>query len=186
MAISSTVKMHGMRELSEALLKLPKLYRQRIVFYALNKCAGVVKAQVIQNLVTMGLVKTGNLKRSIKVAAGKVRNRDFEACVLVGIRRMSKGKRIFGKAARKSKAATIEQLKKLGAVTAFYGGILERDWLHRTKTGTKLIKGEHFMSRALQMTKEIIVTVFCQYIRDKLPEVMQAARSKYQYKRRYA
>jgi len=167
------MNMYGSRELSEALLSLPGLYRKRIVYYALNKCAGIVKAQVIQNLVSMGLVKTGNLKRSIKIAPGKVDNKQLQACVLVGLRKMSKTKRIFGKAARKSHAATIKQLKKLGSVTAFYGAILERDWIHKGKGGGKLIKGKHFMSRALEVTREAVVKVFVQFLRDKLPEIIR-------------
>ena len=183
--INTTVSITGLVEFREALLALPSTYRKKIVNYSLRKGAGLLRGAVIQILVSMGLVDTGNLKRSIIIAPGRVRNRQFQAALLVGIKRIGKAARQFRKAYLKvagtSKTEALRQLKKAGAISAFYGAALERGYMLKLRNGkVMMVPGFHFFAKAMAKVEDAVQRVIVEALKEKLPIVLD------EFKRRMA
>lgn len=182
MAIKTTVNVYNVNEFCEQLLSLPEKFRKKIIFYALRKAAGIMRKAVIEVLVSYGLVDTGNLRRSITIATGRVRDRKLHACLLVGIKRINSTKKIFRSALLKTsmgKTDAIRQLKKIGAYSAFYAAALERGYVIKHKNGKiTFVPGWHFFARAVIKVDDACRRAMADAVREKMPIVIEEWRRK--------
>ena len=189
--VYAEVKMYGLAEARETLLELPVYIRARIVYYALSAAASPFKREVIRLLRFYfkwapkgkpSQTSTGNLRRAIKIGPGRVNNRNLQAAVIVGIKKRKDGQRIFGKAllasSRQKGVNKRLQLRRLGAISAFYGVPLHKGFAVNTKNGVRVVRARPFMSEAAKNVEASIHRAFSEALRYKMPEMIRHFQSK--------
>lgn len=191
--VVATVKMYGLQESRETMLALPVWLRSKVVYYALSAAASPLKREVIR-LLRMYFkwepkgkpphLSTGNLRKAIKIGPGKVNNRKLQCAVIVGIKRRKDSARIFGKVVLASKAKRRKgynrrlELRRLGAISAFYGIPLHKGFAVRTKNGVRVVRSRPFMTDAAKVVRGAMVRAFNEAVTEKLPEVIEHFRTR--------
>lgn len=173
--------------------ELPVRLRGKVVYYALSSAASPLKREVIRLLRLYFKwdpkgkpphTSTGNLRKAIKIGPGKVNNEKLQCAVIVGIKRRKDSARIFGKALLSSNAKRQKgfnrrlELRRLGAISAFYGVPLHKGFAVRTKNGVRVVRARPFMTDAAKTVRGAMVRAFNEAVTYKLPEVVEYFRTK--------
>lgn len=129
----------GLKELNDALLKLPKAIAERHLRLAVGAGAQVIKKQTLSTMSAMGIKeRTGTLKRAIYVKAITELSKSNEKVYFVGVRQ---GKR-YG--SRETKSG-----RKILNRDAYYWW-----WIHM---GTSKLPAKRFLTVAFENKKEAAV-----------------------------
>lgn len=140
----------GLRELNDALLKLPKAIAERHLRLAVGAGAQVIRKQVLNRITAAGIQKrTGTLERSVYVKAIKELSKPNEKVYFVGVRQ---GKRYQ---ARETKSG-----RKLLNRDSFYFWWLE--------FGTSKMPARPFLRPAFETKKEAAVDAIAARIKKGL------------------
>ena len=132
--MSVTVKIEGLKELNDALKKLPEAVAKKHLKAAVGGASGIIKKQVAANVAMQFTERTGTLRRAVYSAAIKELSTAYSQTYFVGVR-----------SGKKFQARKLKSGKVAGSRDAYYWKFLE--------FGDSKIRARPFLRPAFEQKK---------------------------------